>query len=87
MDEDALPNVLTVEQCMQLLEFSDFYQLHSQRLWWLCEERVKRSLNKDNIVETLEMSDRLETKKIRQIALQFAVENFGTLYADPATLR
>ena len=80
-DDIQIPN-LTIDEILYLCELCDFYGLANSRLKHLVESQLKDQIDKFNVMSLLDISDKVNAMKIKQMCLRFLAENFE-LFAGP----
>ena len=73
---------LTIDEILYLCELCEFYGLSNQRLKQMVECQLKDQIDKFNVMSLLDMSDKVNANKIKQMCLSFLAENFE-LFAAP----
>ncbi|CDW86235.1 kelch repeat [Stylonychia lemnae] len=91
-DRDAFPTtkqssiqsqaLLTLDETLYLLDLNSFYCLSNDRFKLLCEQRLSGSIDKYNIMQILDMAEKLNAKKIKDIAIDYISSNFDIFSTD-----
>merc|ERR550537_590475 len=81
---DDILAVLAPHMAMYLVDASSFYGLTNNRLKNFCELCVKDSFNEAHVLQLFEVSSRLNVDAVRAMALEFIINNFQTVFRQPA---
>lgn len=76
----TLPEILPFDLGTELLHLADQYLVG--HLKHLCEIRIQRYINKDNVVEFYELSKQLQAAELQQFCLKFLLKHYKELILD-----